>query len=73
MSQEEVINILEKFNKPLSRTEIATTLNISVIRVSHALKRLTKSREVKIIELTREQAAEHYGACHKRRMRLYYY
>lgn len=70
MSQQEVISVLEKFKKPMSRTEIANVLNQDIIMVSHALRRLVKGGEVKIIELDRHQAMERFHCKH--RMRLYY-
>lgn len=70
MSQEEVISVIVKIKKPLSRTEIAKILNQDVIRVSHALQKLLKAKEIKSTEIDREKAMIRYGS--KRRMRLYY-
>jgi hypothetical protein len=70
MSQVDVIEVLEKYKKPLSRTDIAKILNESVILVSHAIARLIKGREIKIIEIDRNEAMRLYHC--KRRMRLYY-
>ena len=70
MSQEEVIDLLERIKKPLSRGEIASKLNQDLSQVSHALMRLVKFHEVKIIEINSEQSLELYHC--KRRMRLYY-
>lgn len=70
MAQEEVIQILKKENKPLSRTEIADKLGMDKLRVSHAIQRLEKGNDIKIIEINRQQAMERYHC--KRRMRLYY-
>jgi len=70
MSQQEVIDVLRKSEKPLSRTEIAKELNLSVIGVSHSLMRLVKGRDIKVIEIDRHQALKNYHC--KRRMRLYY-
>ena len=70
MAQQEVIELLEKNKEPLSRTEIANKLGMDKLRVSHSLQRLEKAREVKVIEINRQQAMERYNC--KRRMRLYY-
>lgn len=71
MSQQDVIDTLEKAGKPLSRSEIAAILNCNPCKVSHAIKRLIDGHDIKILELNREQAKE--GNYHpKRRMRLYY-
>lgn len=70
MSQVEIIEVLEKFKKPMSRTEIAKVLEEDVVRVSHSIARLIKGKEIKIIEINREQALATYHC--KRRMRLYY-
>ena len=70
MAQDEVINLLEQVKKPLSRAEIADKLSMDKIRVSHALQRLFKAKEIKVIEIDRHQALEKYKS--KRRMRLYY-
>lgn len=70
MSQADVIEVLEKIKKPLSRKEIAKELEYNEIRISHVLARLIKSRSIKIIEISREVALKQYNC--KRRMRLYY-
>lgn len=70
MGQEEVINVLEKFKKPMSASEIAKELNQAFTSVSHIIQRIIKVHEIKIVELNREQAMKRYKC--KRRMRLYY-
>ena len=70
MSQEDIICCLEKNKKPMSRGQIAKQLNFDAVRVSHALSKLLKSKEVKCQEITCEQAMKFYG-CH-RRMLIYY-
>lgn len=70
ISQTEVIEILEKADKPLSRTEIAEQLMEDVVKISHCLKRMLKYDEIKCIEINRKQAMKLYGC--KRRMRIYY-
>ena len=70
MGQAEVISILKKYKKPLGCSDIAKELNTNTINVSHSLKRLIKSKEIKIIEIDRFEAMKRYN-CGKR-MRLYF-
>jgi transcriptional regulator of NAD metabolism len=70
MSQEKILEILEKNKKPMSRSEIAITLSASLSLISHNIARLIKAKDIKIIEIDREQALKIYHC--KRRMRLYY-
>lgn len=70
MSQSDVLSVLEKSQRPLSRSEIARALNDNDTHVSHSIQRLIKGRAIKIMEIDRKQAMEHYRC--KRRMRLYY-
>ncbi len=70
MGQCEILQILEKYKKPMSRTEIAKALNDDLSLISHSLKRLLKSADIKIIEIDRKEAMIRFHC--KRRMRLYY-
>ena len=70
MSQSEIIDILEKIKRPMSRGEIAKELNQDCCLASHSIMRLVKSHSIKIIEIDRYEAMEKYKC--KRRMRLYY-
>lgn len=70
MGQQEVIEILQKAKKPLSRTEIAERLNETAIKISILIRRMLKYGEVKCIEINRKQALKYYNC--KRRMRIYY-
>jgi DNA-binding MarR family transcriptional regulator len=73
MSQEEVVDLLEKVKIPMSAREISEALDIAFALVSCNIKKLIKANEIKILELTREEAAERYHSTNfKRRMRLYY-
>lgn len=68
-----MIELLEKVKRPLSTREISDELGIAFALVSCNIKKLIKANEIKIIELTREEAAERYHSTNfKRRMRLYY-
>ena len=69
MGQYEVLRILERNAKPMSRKEIAEAVKQSPNKVSMILKRLLIYGEVKFIELDRRKAWKNYGS--KRRMRLY--
>ena len=70
MSQSDIIEILEREKKPLSRGEIAKALNGDAVHVSHSIARLVKGKCIKIIEIDRHEAFKKYNC--KRRMRLYY-
>lgn len=70
MTQQEIIDVLKKSGKPLSRSEIAKELNADKILVSHSINRLIYARDIKVIEIDRHQALKLYRC--KRRMRLYY-
>jgi len=73
MGQGEILEVLEKSKKPLSRSEIAIILNESGCNVSHHLKTLITHNEVKIIEINRIQAKVFFKEkSPSRRMRLYY-
>lgn len=69
MGQYDVLKVLERYNKPLSRTEIARELGHHPRKVSMILKRLIICGEIKTIEIDRLKAWAEYGS--KRRMRLY--
>lgn len=70
MSQSDVLDVLERIKRPLSRGEIARELNDDGAHVSHSIARLIKGRCIKIIEIDREEALVRFKC--KRRMRLYY-
>jgi TusA-related sulfurtransferase len=70
MSQEEILDVLQKEKKALSRGEIAKLLGDDPVHVSHSIARLIKNHQIKIIEINHVQAIERYNI--KRRMRLYY-
>jgi len=64
MGQGEVIKVLEKFNKPLTSTEIAKCLKIggaSVRRILHTLMK-DKTLGLKFRPLTFEEKKKRYGA-----------
>jgi len=70
MGQAQIIKILKKSKKPLSRGEIAYMLGESPIKISIILKKLLKFGEIKAIKLNRKKAKRKYNC--KRTMRLYY-
>lgn len=69
MGQADIIDLLEKTGKALSRTEIAKTLNSDPNRISFHLNKLIKYGEVIFEEIDRREALEKFNS--KRRMRLY--
>jgi len=70
MSQEEVLSILEKSDKPLARIDIAKLLNKNPVIISHAITQLIKFHEINFIEIDRIEAMKLYKC--KRTMKLYY-
>lgn len=73
MGQYEIIKVLEKHKKPISRREIASELNINPRIVSHHIQKLLFHNEIKCIEIDRNQAREYFKEnLPSRRMRLYY-
>lgn len=70
MGQQKVIDILEKAEKPLSRSEIAKLLDERNEKVSLWIKKMLRYNEIKCMEINRVQAKKHYNC--KRRMRIYY-
>lgn len=70
MGQSEILDILEREKKPLSRTQIAKFLHQDVTLVSRVIARMIKNESVKIVEISREQAKVMFNC--RRRMRMYY-
>ncbi len=73
MGQAEILEVLEKNKKPMSRTQIAKEIKKDPIPVSKSIRKLLKNNEVKCIELDRHQAAKYLNMNRPfRRMRFYY-
>ena len=74
MSQQEVLEVLEKHRVPLSLKEICEILGDinfpNETKISATIKRMMDYDEIKVIELDRKLAMKFYKC--KRRMRLYY-
>jgi repressor of nif and glnA expression len=71
MSQEEILEVLEKADKPLSRREIAELLeDTGLTKISATICKLLKNQEIKFIEVSRIEAKKKYNS--KRRLRVYY-
>lgn len=70
MSQQDVLNILIEFNKPVSRGEIAKELDEQPCKISKILLKLLIQKEIKCIEIDKEQANKMYNC--RRRIKLYY-
>jgi predicted transcriptional regulator len=70
LGQNDVIQLLEKANKPLSRKEIAEALGWRETKVTDIICKLLQYNEVKCQELTHEYALKFYGC--KRKMRIYF-
>lgn len=73
IGQQEILILLEKVKKPLSRKEISDILNERPEKVSLIIKDLLKFKEIKCIEISRIEARERFGEnAPFRRMRLYF-
>ena len=70
MSQSEIIDLLEKQEKPLSVGEISKILNENQKKISRCLASLLKYSEVCFIEIDRIDAMKNYKCKH--RMRLWF-
>lgn len=70
MSQSDILDVLERVKRPLSRGEIANELKDDGTHVSHSIARLIKGHCIKILEIDRNEALKRFKC--KRRMRLYY-
>jgi len=70
MSQQDVIEILEKTKEPLSVSDIARLIDDDTYKISKELTRMLKYKEVCFIEIDRFKAMEKYNC--KRRMRLWF-
>lgn len=70
MSQEEIIEVLEKEKRPMSRGEIAFALQKDALKITHQLAQLLKFSEIKCIEIDRFEAKKRFRC--NRRMFLYY-
>lgn len=67
------MDILEKSDKPLSRTQIADMIGIKPRKVSLVIRRLLKFKDIECLELDRFKAAEVLGWDRPvRRVRFYY-
>lgn len=73
ISQQEVIELLEKEEKPLSRGQIAEKLDQDPIKVSHRINKLLKHNEISCVELDRNEVRKLLPKMRVfRRMRFYY-
>lgn len=73
MGQNEIIDLLIKIGRPLSRGQISNLLEQNEIKVSHSIKRLLKWNGIKCFELDRYQAAEFLGEPRPHRRKRFYY
>jgi hypothetical protein len=73
MGQQEIMNILEELNRPVSKREICELLDECGIKINHILARMIKGGEVSYKELDRDKAREMFkDKPPSRRIRLYY-
>lgn len=73
MGMQEILECLEKYKEPISRKQIAEDLGYDVIKVSHLLKKLLSTGDIKCVEMDRIQAGKMLGLNRPfRRTRFYY-
>lgn len=73
MGQAEIIEVLINSEKPLNRGQIAKSIGVDPIKVSHILRRLLVCNDIECIEVDRNKAAEILNSeSPLRRMRFYY-
>lgn len=72
IGQAEIINFLERCDKPMTRKQIAEAMNEDAIKVSHILKNLVRWAEVQFLELSGEEIKEVAGYYPGRRTRVYF-
>lgn len=70
LGQREVINLLKKYDKPLSVGEIARILNDNQKKISKDINKMIQYKEILFIEIDKQTALEKYNCKH--RMRLYF-
>lgn len=70
MGQSDIIELLEKSDHPLSRSEIADVLKVQPSTISMLINKLIKYNEILFEEIDKEMALKKYGC--KKRMRLYF-
>lgn len=70
MGQSDIIELLEKSDRPLSRSEIAQQLNSAPSKISVLLKSLIDWNEIMFEEIDKELALKKYNC--KKRMKLYF-
>lgn len=73
MGQAEIVECLEKHKEPIARRQIAKEIGYDPVKVSHLLKKLLNTGDIKCIELDRVQSAKLLGLKNPfRRTRFYY-
>ena len=70
MSQEEVIDLLQKMKEPIAVSDIAKMIEDDAYKISKELNKMLKYNEVNFIEIDRFEAMKKYNC--KRRMRLWF-
>lgn len=72
MGQSEVMDVLEKYDKPITCRQIAKDLDVEPTKVFKTLAKLLKLKDIKCIEMDRYQTAKMLGLKIHRRTRFYY-
>jgi predicted transcriptional regulator len=70
MSQEQIINLLEKHKRPMSCREISQKLEMPIKTIMINIKKLNDHNEVKYTELSLDDSKKIHNS--RRRIRLYF-
>jgi len=68
MSQQNILDVLEKIGKPISVSEIAKLIDDECYKISKQLRRMLKYNEVCFVEIDRDEAMERYKCKHRMRL-----
>jgi predicted Zn-ribbon and HTH transcriptional regulator len=71
MSQSEILELLEKENKPLTLSQICTNLNQDKSKICKQLKTMIHYKEIRFTEIDRNEAQTISKNC-KRRIKIYH-
>lgn len=72
MSQVEILELLQKSDEPLTRTQIAEQLGQDRIKVSHLLQKLIKCNDITFVEYDRHETSKRTNMKIDRRTRFYF-
>ena len=68
MSQQNILDVLEKIGKPISVSEIAKLIDDECYKISKQLRRMLKFNEVCFVEIDKDEAMKRYKCKHRMRL-----